>query len=601
MRRHLDILGMFGLMFFIIAALAGCGGGGGTGTGSSTSTKTVSGVAAAGAPIIGFVWLKDSTGKQKGPNTIASDGSFSFDVSDMTAPFYLCADGSVGSTNYRFYSATTSAGTANVNPLSSLVVAAAAGVTDPASVYGSTTAASVPAAVNKAALDKAVADLKLMLAPLLTAYGATATDPIRDAYRADHTGLDAIMDVVKVEIADTSIGVVTVTDKTDGTVLTSATTTTMSSATTTYTAPSATVVSDLTAIGNMLSNLAAAINNTGRTAADIDPFFASPANYSQESGYDRTQAINDWVVYGPDSPITEFKNLTILKIDKSVVPNAYYIDGVVYLADGSFFALTGDVGEFVVVNEGTSVAPAWRFKGNGHISRVEFNPAIIKWEKADGTAQVESGFRMWIDDQGNKGIATAKITGPGLPVGGVTLTTNPDQALRLSIDIAFQTTAMPTDTRELYVMSDSVISSIPENSVYTMESYDSSSALLETRTFNIPKPPHTRSTAAGTIGFFPAISGIASHNIADAHIGGTLAFNYAKPSAASFITSSMSASLNYWDCSSNSASYHKDIPPDGASVSLISATPAWTPCAGMARVSASGPLGRRIEHMWMFQ
>src|SRR3989338_4099388 len=124
--------------FGISTAFIGCGGGGGGGTTPTTTTTSqkVSGVAAAGLPVVGFVYLKDSasTPTTKGPTEIGSDGSFSFDVTGLTAPFYLRAQGSVVGTSYDLYSATTaSSGTANINPLTNLAVASAAGVSDPSS------------------------------------------------------------------------------------------------------------------------------------------------------------------------------------------------------------------------------------------------------------------------------------------------------------------------------------------------------------------------------------------------------------------------------------------------------------------------------------
>jgi len=56
------------------------------------TTQTVSGVAAAGAPIIGYAYLKDSAGHTLGPKEIAQNGSFSFAVTGLTAPFYLRAE-----------------------------------------------------------------------------------------------------------------------------------------------------------------------------------------------------------------------------------------------------------------------------------------------------------------------------------------------------------------------------------------------------------------------------------------------------------------------------------------------------------------------------
>jgi hypothetical protein len=148
----------------ISTALIGCGGGGGGGTTPTTTTsQKVSGVAAAGLPVVGYAYLKDSAGTTKGPSEIGTDGSFSFDVTGLTAPFYLRAQGSVAGTSYDLYSATTSVGTANINPLTNLAVAGAAGVSDPSSVYNN----PAQSPITQANLDKAVTDIQTMLNPFL--------------------------------------------------------------------------------------------------------------------------------------------------------------------------------------------------------------------------------------------------------------------------------------------------------------------------------------------------------------------------------------------------------------------------------------------------
>jgi hypothetical protein len=198
-----------------VVVLVGCGGGGGAGAGVGAPFSTlVSGVAAAGAPITGHAFLKDSANHTIGPVAIGADGSFSFDVVGLTPPFYLLADGYVGPTHYSLYSVTTSAnGIANINPLTNAVVAAAAGGIDPVIVYGD------PAAhpVTKANLDKAITDLRTMLRPLLAEHGAENIDPISDSFTADGTKLDAVFDEIKIAVDPSGSDVlIVVTDKFTG-------------------------------------------------------------------------------------------------------------------------------------------------------------------------------------------------------------------------------------------------------------------------------------------------------------------------------------------------------------------------------------------------
>jgi hypothetical protein len=207
---------MWFMALLLVVFTAGCSGGSssGAGAGAPFSTLVVSGVAAAGAPIIGNAYLKDSANNVIGPAAIGADGSFSFNVTRLRPPFYLLAVGHVGLTDYLLYSVTTSAsGIANINPLTNVIVAAAAGGIDPASVYGD------PAAhpVTNEKIDTAITDLQVMLGPLLAEYGAGNVNPISDSFTADHTKLDKVFDVVAITV-DSSGGdvLVVVTDNFTG-------------------------------------------------------------------------------------------------------------------------------------------------------------------------------------------------------------------------------------------------------------------------------------------------------------------------------------------------------------------------------------------------
>ena len=181
-------------------ALESGGGGGG-----DSSSATVSGVAATGKPMIGTVTLKDSTGEVVGPQAIGADGTFSFDVTGLIPPFYIRAEDS--GTSEVLYSVSMESGTGNVNPLTNLIVAAAAGVDDPADVYDKL----LP--ISETDLDTAVGDIQDVLAVLLDDYEADNVDPLTDPFTIGQ-GLDLFFDKVDVDVDN---GVVTFKDKdTDG-------------------------------------------------------------------------------------------------------------------------------------------------------------------------------------------------------------------------------------------------------------------------------------------------------------------------------------------------------------------------------------------------
>lgn len=203
MRRGL--VSVLAMILPLVSLIAGCGGGGDGGGGA----VKVSGVAAAGAPIVGTVKLKDSSSPAKELTaTIAEDGSFSFDVGGLTPPFILKATGTAGGVNYTLYSFANGAGTANINPFANLALSVSSGGFDPATVYTAPSAGMLQTIASK--LPATVTDIQTRLQPLLALYDAAKANPLADTFTANHTGLDEVLDMVKVEVV---AGTVTVRNK----------------------------------------------------------------------------------------------------------------------------------------------------------------------------------------------------------------------------------------------------------------------------------------------------------------------------------------------------------------------------------------------------
>ena len=202
----------------ILLVTMGCGGGGGGGGASAPTVLT--GVAAAGSVIVGTVTLKDSANPphELTTTTGASIGSYSFDVTGLTKPFMIRVVGNVGSTPYTLYSLSADGGTANVNPMTSLVVSYAAGWADLATVYG---ASGAPLASNigtiAGGLDQAVANIQATLPTLnasvqaaLQAHpNALSVNPITVNYQVDGasnaSGLDALLDDLQISVAGSTL------------------------------------------------------------------------------------------------------------------------------------------------------------------------------------------------------------------------------------------------------------------------------------------------------------------------------------------------------------------------------------------------------------
>ena len=157
------------LSLIAAAALTACGGGGGSD--SPLTPQPISGTAAAGAPVIGTVTVKDSAGVTK-TTAIATDGSYSVDVAGMTGPFVFLASGTVGGRTIEMVSAATAADvnkTVNITPFTDLIVANLAG--QAASSYYASPSFAKLTAVD---LDAARQILTTRLRPILDALGVEA-------------------------------------------------------------------------------------------------------------------------------------------------------------------------------------------------------------------------------------------------------------------------------------------------------------------------------------------------------------------------------------------------------------------------------------------
>lgn len=603
------------ILSVVVFAFNGCGGGGGGGGGAVA--PTVSGVAASGSPLIGQVSMIDAKGTVAtgSPMTLNSDGSFAFNVSGLTPPFILKAVGTVGGTSVTMFSVAMGPGTANINPMSSIAVAAAAGVNDPGLVFANP-ATNAPN-ITTATLNKAITDMQTMLAPLLTAFNATGMNPVTGSYTANHTGLDALFDVVQMPI-NTGTGSMSVFDKTagaSGATIGAALMSQMATPTQPITqTPSTAVPTDLQDIGTMLTNFGGALNKgTNLTPTDLEPFFIPDTqNFGINGGLPRAQLISVIQAITPtilaQGAITQMANVTFIG---NAPGGGYRIMFAVRFSDGSLTMsnMTGFSDEMVVAkNTGTN---AWQFKGNGHHSLIFNNMQTQQWQTAT-TTRTEAGFNFDMLDLGNV-FKAAVATGPGLPsVPLVKETTNP-----LIFMLKTPTAGIPTMATEFFTMPDATISSIPDNAAITFAFYSSLPTRnnpMELRTMTFPKRCFTRAEAAATSGLFPAVTptgNLATHSFSTMMgnmMGGmmgsgmlSMSFTYATPTALPIAM--MSADFNI---SSNTFSNEtvQILPLNMASMTMQMAGPTNTPPTagtGALNITATDLFGRNVGTAWMFQ
>lgn len=189
------LMGML-LGMLMLVGLTACGGGGTDATGATT----VNGVAATGAPIAyKKIYLRDSAAVFRNLSTLTSaTGEYSFSVAGMTQPYFLKVTDGTGTDHY---SVGTGPGRVNVNPLTSMAVANAAGTGDPRKAFMNISSLGMPARFTPTTVKNATDNIQNMIKPLTEGYNLTTFNPISGTFNANSVDpFDCLLDNIKVNL-----------------------------------------------------------------------------------------------------------------------------------------------------------------------------------------------------------------------------------------------------------------------------------------------------------------------------------------------------------------------------------------------------------------
>lgn len=179
----------------------------------TVSAPVLTGTAAAGAAIVGTVTVKDALGNTRSA-VIEANGDYSVDVSGLTAPFRLRAEGTVGGKTYKLHSYAESAtpeSTVNITPFTDLIISNAA-----QQVAEEFFDEATPTALDPEEIDEQENALQAKLQDVFNAVGLdSAIDLLNMSFSADHSGLDAALDLINIE-TDPDTNTATITNILDG-------------------------------------------------------------------------------------------------------------------------------------------------------------------------------------------------------------------------------------------------------------------------------------------------------------------------------------------------------------------------------------------------
>ncbi len=487
--------------------LSACGGGGDSTNPATTST--ISGTAAGGAAVVGTVYIKDSLGAVK-TGVIEANGHYEVDVTGMTGPFMLKADGSVGTARVSYYSAATSAdagGTINITPLTSLLVANVAGQL--AETYYSN-----PANFNGITADKLVAAqvaLQAKLKPILDAMGLDASiNLLRTSFAADHSGLDELLDMIKLESDANDANKINIINRLTGLTVASDSVTSATDdaevATLTQTEIDALTAAKGTpqAAAGLLASLAAKFASGVPSESDLNTLLDS--TQFLDNGQTISQLYND--LNDPAAVGMTFSNVVVTPVAGN--PNRIALD----------FVWNSPKNTDPLVIErlfADNSSGSWKLIGNQRKAHMYMHASASVSE--DGVTNVinpiENGLTVEIDPSawnGNHGsgplIDHAQVTGPGLPQGGVKMVMGTQEWLVVS-GASYETNHIKAcDSPNAVPAACVTVASTIDNGEYTVTLHQANGGVINGDGDHVFLPKKPIETSALTPAMFPEITSV---------------------------------------------------------------------------------------------
>lgn len=611
MRFNLNNVTLLSLL--ISAAVSGCGGGGGT-----SSSTAIRGTAASGSGLVGVVQIKDSASPAHTANTNTdANGNYSFttaQLAGMHGPYMLEIDYKIGGVDYYLTSAATAQDlsngprTINITPLTDLVVSNLAHEIA-SNVFKNGNYGSI---LTPATLSAGAAALAAQLQPLLTALGITGTvDLLHDSFTSNsHTGLDAVLDALKVTI-DPATNTALITNRLNDTSITDNLTVNATANTATISSSGTIPLTDLQAITAGFKAFSAKMSN-----APLDSDLGLLAFFNQTNFLQDGKSLSLFLQEITTNPTVVGGSLSFSDIILDAIPawvTAVPVGATAYKVKFSVMKNnTPNSREEMIIYK--SASGSWLLLGNQHIVKARMDDLETFGYNGSGSAyctglQPQVGIRG-----GSTHISYAVVTGPGLPNAGLLLfnpganSNNTDFYIAAgdvttyngtsTVQLASNTTNCGYSS--LYPLADSAITSVSApvvaGSRYSINLYDDNSTpadrsddvKLATYESMLSSVPLLNTQLNATL--FPTVTanyqGQLTTVIADANAATVQTFvaNWTAPASSGLYASN--AWLEIWS-QTNSNTVSADLPWDATSASL--AIPLFTNGTGPA-IHASATL-----------
>ncbi|RZL11132.1 MAG: hypothetical protein EOP40_03785 [Rubrivivax sp.] len=483
----------------LAAFLTACGGSNDDAEPPAVS-QSISGTVAAGAPVIGTVFVKDSQGVTRGPVTIAANGSYTVDVTGLTAPYLFRAEGSVAGRSIVLSSvalASDAGGTINITPFTDLIVANVAGVV--AEQYFQSFGNTGSTSPSASELEAARQTLTTRLLPILQEMGVSDSfDLLRSAFSANRQGFDAVMDAVRVTV-DPTLNQATITDLINNHQIVDDLAST-SDATVIPTPPDGSIrdaVSDLDGVALTLDALTT-LFKTDVPAEDNATLRALISDDLLEDGAGVDLFLSDEYLLDPELVGAKFYSPVIVSRP-----------GTGQLTVRFALSIGADTTESVEMQfHLDSITGKWKLAGNQRQASGDLDAINHRYLPATGSASYSRHLELWIESS-SAGVQSAEMTGPGLPE-GVRFIRATDAQVGFTLESSEYTTSwIPECVGKLvaHCVNFSVASTAAN--AYTVTYFDGDGNPVEVQQLTLAAiPPDSAAAQAAATASFPGIGAV---------------------------------------------------------------------------------------------
>ncbi|MBL4867388.1 MAG: hypothetical protein JKY67_13565 [Pseudomonadales bacterium] len=414
----------------------------------STTDIIITGIAAAGVPIIGDVYIKGANGTEISTQ-IESDGTFSLNVNQLTPPYILYVESGTDGNSLKIYSAVDTANRINITPITDLILRNA--------LSNSAEKAYMNWDVSEldfSALEISSVNTRNSILPILLAAELTNSfNLMSGSFATNHMGFDAVLDSLLITYNENTA---TITNRITGshytdnlTVLNDETGLPSSDS-----LVSVIALADLESIGQFWQDFTSFIGTSRSDNEVIEWFPTHIATDYMDEGETYAFLLEDWLSDEDEEKETTL-SVTVISLQHLDTSTTSYSKG--YAVKVQFLENSeSEIEDIEMVFDGDN----WLVYGDQKWMETELlsHAFYSTWH---GTEPFSTGLVVIVEDDYltgyNNGIRSAIVTGPGLPVEGLVLMHDyPEDGMSLF-----------GGGRFVNLVSDVTIESIPDGAEYS--------------------------------------------------------------------------------------------------------------------------------------